>query len=99
MKWDPDSRHIIAASVHTPQSRGYPYAAKWRFDVDTGERELLGEWLLLLSKEVAERRLEPLPPEAEPDRVVEILERLAESDESWVRRAALATLATVRERK
>lgn len=98
VQWD-DGRHLIAASVHTPAKRGYPYVARWRVDVLTGDRELVADEMLLLSGHVADWRLIPLPPNPTPEQAEAILRPLAESGTEWIRKTAQEYLRDVRRLK
>lgn len=95
VQWAEDSRHIVAVSIHTHESRGYTYVAKWRIDIETGERELLSETLLLLSDQVADWKLIPIPIQPSLAEIADILRPFEASEEDWVRRATLENLARV----
>jgi hypothetical protein len=100
LRWFPDSRHILAVSTHTPEARGYAFLSVWKIDTETGERKLLEERLLLLSKQIADWRLEPLPPDARLTDAIEALHRMtsAANPDGWVRQAARIALERCRAR-
>lgn len=95
VQWE-DGRRIVAASVHTPEKRGYPFVARWRVDVVTGDRELLAKEMLLLSRQVADWRLLPLPPDPTPEQAEAILRPLARSEVEWIRKTAQEYLDNLR---
>ena len=96
--WAPDSRSIVALSVHTAEARGYVFLAKWRVDAVRGNRTLIEERLLLLSSEVSDWRLVAIPKRASAKQVRPLLQELARSKDTWVRRAALGALYRVNRR-
>ena len=95
VQWD-NERRLVAVSIHTPKARGYPFVARWRVDVMTGERALVDEKLLLLSPRVADWRLLPLPQDPAPEQAEAILQPLADSETEWVRQAAQEYLDNIR---
>ena len=98
VRWEPDSEHIIVASVHPPSVEGYAYIALWRLNMSSGRRDLYARRILLLSEEVSDWRLIKLTrDDTLKDVERKLLEIVADSD-GWVRRAALRSLVTVRER-
>lgn len=98
VQWADDSRHLVLVSVHTAKARGYTFVAKWRVDARTGEREKVGETLLLLSDQVADWRLVPIQIEPSLSEVAETLRAFERDQEGWVRKAALQNLERVLDR-
>ena len=96
--WAPDSLDIQVTSLHPAKVRGYPYLARWRVTLSSGHRELLGQRILLLSKEVADWRLIAIPQDATLQDVARVLQKTADDSKGWVKRSALDALELVRKR-
>ena len=92
IQWEPDSQHIIAVSTHRPEARGYAFLARWRLNMLTGQRKPLGEWLMLLSDEVGDWRLVPVPEGASIQQAQSALRNLTQGEALWVRHAASQAL-------
>lgn len=95
VQWADEGRTLALVSIHTPQARGYTFVVKWRVDTQTGEREKVSETLLLLSDQVADWKLVPIPIEPSLNEVAEILRGFERHQEDWVRRTALENLERV----
>jgi len=99
VRWDEDSQHITVLTAHRPEARGYVFVARWRMHTASGERTLVDERLLLLSDEVSDWLLKPIPSGATAGQVAPILRRLTGHDDAWVARAAREALARIRGEK
>ncbi len=100
VRWLKDSRRIVALSIHTPKARGYPFVARWVLDVDTGARALVDENLLILSTDIANWRLVPIPTRPKLHEVAALLARMEQDPrlEPWLLQAIKRTQAEIKNR-
>jgi len=100
VRWLKDSKRIVVLSIHTPKARGYPFVARWVLDVETGERALVDENLLILSTGIANWRLVPIPTRPKLHEVAALLDKMAQDQrmEPWLREALKRTQAEIKKR-